>query len=139
MWVSMGSNSFSCMVFNLFKIFNIVPQQKIFPEILFLVAKFCVRMTSLVKTNEISPFQCWKEIYSKLNKFKLIHWNVDRFPNCGNLKVNIVGYLHNDCFSKSIQLLASDWFAQLFEVTLTTYTMNSVFLPLSLSVYMWSV
>lgn len=130
---------FSCLVFHLFKIFNTVPQQNIFPEILFLVAKFCVKMTSSVKNNEIFSCQCQKEIHSKLNKFKPIHWNVHCFLNCDNLKVNIVDYLHSGCFSKNIQLLTSDWASQLFEVSLATYKMISVFLPISLSVYLWSV
>lgn len=53
---------FSCMAFNVFKFFNSAPQWKaFFPEILFFVAKFCVRMTSSVKNNEVSPFWCWKD------------------------------------------------------------------------------
>lgn len=54
-----------------------------------------------------------------------------RFSNCHNLKVNIVVLLlYCGCTSKSIQLCVSDWISQLCEVSLESYTMNCVFLPL---------
>jgi len=87
-------------------------------------------MISSVKNNEISAFQCWKKICSKLNKFKLIHWNVYRFPNSDNLKVKVADYFLSGCFHKNIQLFTSDWVSWLSEVSLATYTMDSVFLPL---------
>lgn len=89
-------------------------------------------MTTSIRNDEISPFQCWKEMYSKFNKCKMIHWNVRRFSNCHNLKASTVdSLLYCGCISKNIQLLTSGWISQLYEVFLDTYTMNSVFLPLS--------
>lgn len=103
-----------------------------FPEILLLVAKFCVRMTMSVRNYEVFPFPCWKEIYCIFSKCKMIHWNVHRFSNPHNFKANIVdSLLHCGCTSKDIQLLISGWISQLCELSPETYTMKSIFLPLS--------
>lgn len=105
--------------------------RRCFPEILFLVAKFCVRMTMSIRNYEVFPFHCWKEINSIFNKCTIIHRNVHRFSNCHNLKVNIIDLLlYCGCTSKSIQLCIAGWISQLCEISLESYTMSCVFLPL---------
>lgn len=106
--------------------------RRCFPEILFLVAKFCVRMRMSVRNYEAFFFQCWKEIHSIFNKCKMIHWNLHRLSNPHNLKTNTVDSLLGcGVTSQGIQILISGWIFQLCEVSLETYTMSSVILPLS--------